>query len=112
MVRPFSSRGDNVINIFNEIIAIFIFISVYVINNQSFSELAIKVWGWFFIIPIIISLVATWVISLPDAIEEFKNSLIDLFKKKEKQAKNGPSNAQPAIKDNHAERKLKKKAEK
>ena len=99
MIRPFSSQGDNLVNILNETIIVFSFISVYVMNNSSLSELAMKVWGWFLIVPIIISLVTTWIISLPEAIEEFTKTFADLFKKKEKQTKARSLSVQAKPKD-------------
>ena len=109
MVKPFSAGGDNFISILNEIIIIFTFISVYVMNKASFSELTIKVWGWFLIIPIIISLLATWIISLPDAIEEFKKTFTDLFKKEKKPIENKVLNSQAPVKHRHSEERPKKK---
>jgi len=107
LVRPFSAEGDNFINILNETIIIFTFISVYVMNKCSFSELTIKVWGWFLIIPIIISLLATWIISLPDAIEEFKKTFTYLFKKEKKPIENKVLNPQVSVKHRHSEEKPK-----
>ena len=65
-------------------------------NLRSFSEKTLKIWGWFLTIPIIISLVVTWIIGLPDAITELKESLVDLFKKEEKKiAKSKTINDRP-----------------
>ena len=109
MVKPFSAGGDNFINILNETIIIFTFISVYVMNKCSFSELTIELWGWFLIIPIIISLLATWIISLPDAIEEFKKTLTDLFTKEKEPIENKVLNPQVPVKHRHSEERPKKK---
>ena len=111
MVRPFSSQGDNVIGILNELIIVCTFISVYVMNKCSFSELTMKVWGWVLIIPIIISLLLTWVISLPDAIKEFKESLIGLCKKEKKRVESKSSDPKAAVTCGDSKEKSKKKAE-
>eukprot|EP00826_Nyctotherus_ovalis_P054650 TRINITY_DN7174_c0_g1_i6.p1 TRINITY_DN7174_c0_g1~~TRINITY_DN7174_c0_g1_i6.p1 ORF type:complete len:142 (-),score=18.66 TRINITY_DN7174_c0_g1_i6:86-511(-) len=81
-VGPFEKSKDVFINIFNEAVIVFTFVSVIVMNAYELPEFLINLWGWFLIILVVFSLVATWVISLPGVIKSLIKDFKNLFIKK------------------------------
>lgn len=55
-------------------------------NCFEFSDFAINIWGWILIAPIAFSLVATWIIILPNTIQELKTIIAEFFTKRPRKA--------------------------
>ena len=84
--KPFEESFDNRINIFNEIILLFGFISTLIINNCSFEEVHNELCGWITIVLILISLIATWVHEIPSVVKELANNCCKSKKNKKKKS--------------------------
>jgi len=67
--RPFEELVTNAINIYNETVISFTFISILIMNSCEFTENATKIWGWIIIIEILISLIITWYTTFIPAIK-------------------------------------------
>jgi len=82
IIKPFEKTKDNLINIFNEIAITMTFVLVLIMNNIELPEVLVNIMQWILIVPLIISLISTWIIIFPDILEGLKKSLKELFKKK------------------------------
>lgn len=86
MVKPFEKQADNYINMLNELIIVLSFLSIFIISNYELPESAIEIWGWALIAPIVFSLVATWIVTLPGAFSQLRENLSQLFAKENLEA--------------------------
>jgi len=81
MIKPFEKSKDNFINIFNEITITMTFVLVLIMNNIELPEVLLNITQWVLIVPLVISLIFTWIIIFPDILKGLKKSLKELFKK-------------------------------
>ncbi len=68
-VNPFEENMSNLINIYNEGVLVLTFISVLIMNVADFSEFVVRVWGWILIVLILLSLLTTWLITIPPTVK-------------------------------------------
>jgi len=64
---PFNEVSNNVFNVYNEAALLVTFGSILIMNAFKVSEIVVKIWGWVLIGFILLSLAATWVLTLPSA---------------------------------------------
>lgn len=70
--QPFKDRNDNIFNIYNEIVIIIVCFSTLYLNlANDLSENLTNGIGWSLVGFVLISLIATWILTLPSAIKEF-----------------------------------------
>lgn len=86
-VMPFEKTFDNVINILNEAILTFCFISALIMNTFEISDSMIKAWGWLMVGLILTSLLITWVLIMPSVVRQAFNTLVECFWGVEKKGK-------------------------
>jgi len=58
------------------------FVLILIMNYIELPELLVNIMGWILLIPLIISLISTWIIILPNILKGLKKSLKKLFEKK------------------------------
>jgi len=78
-VRPFVKVSDNFLNIYNEFVLLFCFISAYTMNSTFLEEKGISAWGWVMVVLVLSSLLATWILIMPSALKAFINSVYECF---------------------------------
>ena len=78
----FVNISDNIMNIFNEVIIMGCFSSSLFLNLADASENFGKILGWVLIILIGLSLIITWLITLPDLLIESWKSINQICKSK------------------------------
>lgn len=74
IARPFDKTLSNVLNIYNEVIVVFCYSAIAIINIGQFTTRTIMNVGWMLISVILLSLGASWFIMLPGATKELIKS--------------------------------------
>jgi len=80
---PFKGPGSNVLNIFNEGILLAVYLSALFINVWPVENSIINLIGWVLIGLILISLIWTWITTLPNMLKETYQYLKDLCSPKQ-----------------------------
>jgi len=87
IIKPFDKSGGNFINTYNEFIIVFSFISVLIMSNYEIPDVIVNIWGWILTIPVILSLLITWYLTLPEMLGELKETITNCFTKKSDKVK-------------------------
>jgi len=78
---PFQDFYSNIINIYNEFIIGSTCIVTLAINLLDSNPNSNDVAGWILISLILISLISTWIQTIPSAVKELYNMLMEIFNK-------------------------------
>jgi len=87
-LKPFGKTEDNFINVYNELIIVFSFFSVLIMNNYGLPDLMMNIWGWILFILVISSLFITWYFTLPEMLRELKKTVTNCFTNKSANVEN------------------------
>ena len=81
IIKPFEKSKDNPINSFNEMTITMTFAFVLIISNIELSEDSVNIMGWILTLPLVLSLIFTWIAIVPEVVKGLKKSLTKLFNK-------------------------------
>jgi len=80
--RPFESKKDNFLNMYNEIVIAAVFYGILIINaSYKISQKSKELAGWILIGCILVSLATTWLLLIPQVISDLKDFVLSFCKK-------------------------------
>jgi len=79
IVKPFTTKMSNNLNIYNEAVVLISFLSVAILNLRYFKRIVFMNVGWFLISIILLSLISSWIIIMPTAIKELFQTAKECF---------------------------------
>ena len=104
--KPINSSFNNMVSIFNEIITIISFVSIFIMNLIELPDIAVTTIGWVTIAAILTSLIITWISILPEVCTALWTFLKSITKKTPKPIRKSLTYPEIKIQSEHNKKKI------